>query len=432
MRKLSRFLLLLFAAHAPILSAERPNIILIMADDLGYEGLSCYGSASYQTPHLDKLAANGIRFNHCYSQPICTPSRVQIMTGRYNHRNYQGFGYLDPSEITFGTLMKQAGYATCISGKWQLNGIEEEHPGYDDPQRPLALGFDSHCLWQLTKHRRDGERFANPLVYLDGKALPRDPDLYGPDLFRDHVLDFIEAKKDQPFFIYFPMALVHNPFVPTPATPEWKNPENRYKKDNRHFADMISYMDDIVGRIVQKLDTLKLTDNTLILFTGDNGTNTAIESRMQDGSVIKGDKGETTDGGTRVPLIAHWPAAAPKGLVSDDLIDFSDMLPTIVSAAGGKIPSDRKIDGHSFLPLLAQDENWKPRDWVFCHYWGEKGRAKEGTREFIRDQRWKLYADGRFYDIKHDPLEDNPIASPSKKAAKRKKYLQNAYNSLKR
>ena len=138
---------------------ENPNIILIMADDMGYECLSCNGGLSYSTPMLDELAASGIRFTNCY-QPLCTPSRVKIMTGKYNFRNYEYFGYLDETEFTFGTLMKEAGYATCIAGKWQLNGLSYNLPGYDDNSRPHLFGFDEYCLWQLTVPGNKGSRYA--------------------------------------------------------------------------------------------------------------------------------------------------------------------------------------------------------------------------------------------------------------------------------
>ena len=152
---------------------DRPNIILIMADDMGYECLSCYGSTSYQTPVLDKLASEGIQFNQCISQPLCTPSRVKIMTGLYNYKNYDYFGHLSNDSYTFGNLLKDAGYATCIVGKWQLNGLayKEDLPYWDDKNRPVDFGFDEYALWQLTQRRGKGERFADPLIEQMGKYL---------------------------------------------------------------------------------------------------------------------------------------------------------------------------------------------------------------------------------------------------------------------
>ena len=147
---------------------EMPNVILIMADDMGYECLGAYGSTEYNTPNLDKMAEEGILFEHCYSQPLCTPSRVKIMTGKYNYRNYEYFGYLNENQHTIGNLMKDAGYSTCIVGKWQLNGIsyKNEIPEWNDNERPNKFGFDEYCLWQLTQARSHGERYSNPLIEL--------------------------------------------------------------------------------------------------------------------------------------------------------------------------------------------------------------------------------------------------------------------------
>ena len=144
----------------------KPNIILIMADDLGQEALACYGAAEYETPILDGLAAEGLRFTQCHAQPLCTPTRVQIMTGLYNNRNYQGFEYLDPTQVTFGQLAKKAGYATCISGKWQLNGWQSKKPGWDDLNRPADLGFDAFCLWQVTKYKHLSKNSLGNTVWL--------------------------------------------------------------------------------------------------------------------------------------------------------------------------------------------------------------------------------------------------------------------------
>jgi arylsulfatase A len=379
---------------------DKPNIILIMADDLGYECLGCYGSTSYKTPVLDRLAKTGMRFDHCYSQPLCTPSRVQIMTGRYNFRNYKMFGYFDIEEITFAHVLKKAGYSTCIAGKWQLShGIEG----------PFHAGFDEYVLWQI--HRKIagefvlGPRYADPKLYKNGKLMENNKGKYGPDVCCDFILDYIERKKSGPFMVYYPMILTHAPFVPTPDSPEWTN--NRNEKNNKYFADMVSYMDKIIGRIVNKLDELGLRENTLILFTGDNGTHINIRSQLGQ-RWIQGGKSHMTDAGTHVPLVANWPGAVPSNSVCDDLVDFSDFLPTLVDLAQTSLPEDMNIDGQSFYPRL-RGEKGTPREWVFMHYW-DRGRDKCNTRRCARDKRWKLYDDGSFYDVTNDPLEENPIS----------------------
>jgi len=385
---------------------DQPNVILIMADDMGYECLSVYGSTSYQTPNLDALASEGILFSRCISQPLCTPSRVKIMTGLYNYRNYDYFGNLNTEAYTFGNLMKDAGYATCISGKWQLNGIyhKEDIPDWDDHTKPNRFGFDEYCLWQLTKLRKEGERFANPLIQQNGEVLERDEDSYGPDIFSDYILDFMERKKDKPFFIYYPMVLVHDPFVPTPDSDTWNEKDLRYQSDTSYFKDMVAYTDKIIGRIVAKLAELDLTDRTLIIFTGDNGTHYSIYTRTREG-VIQGAKGNTIDAGIHVPLIISWPQNIREGLIYNDLIEFSDFYPTLAEMVGRDVISD----GKSFYPLLTSQKQ-NPRNSAFVHYdpcWGN--RVNRYRNQFAMTFGYKLYQDGKFYNITIDPGEKNPL-----------------------
>lgn len=395
------------AQQLPPQANSRPNVILIMTDDMGYECLGSYGSASYRTPNLDKLAAEGVRFEHCYSQPLCTPSRVQIMTGKYNFRNYTDFGYLNPKEKTFGNLFQDAGYSTCVAGKWQLSGFyRDKKPGWDDLNRPHEFGFDEYCLWQVSKEKSEGERYANPLVIQNGEELPRNVDQYGPDVFSDYIVDFIDRKKEERFFVYYPMNLVHDPFVPTPISSDWDNSDLRYHQDTAYFKDMVAYTDKLVGKIIDKLEQESLLENTLIIFTGDNGTHVNIISNMTDGRQIKGDKGNMTDGGTRVPLIAYWKGKSLKGKVSQDLVDFTDFLPTLAEAAAISIPKDWIADGQSFLPQVLGNPA-KSKEYIYMYYKPEWGRFDNGV--FVRNQTYKLYDDGRFYNVEKDVLELNPL-----------------------
>jgi len=415
---------------------RRPNVILIMADDVSWEAFGCYGGEDYKTPNIDRMAAEGIRFNHCYSTPICTPSRVKIMTGKYNFRNYTHFGYLNPKEKCFGNLMKQAGYKTAIGGKWQLNGLYNAtvFKNNQDGMRPRKFGFDEHCLWQLTMEKRQGERFWDPCLETNGKITTSQDNKgkYGPDIISDYLCDFIERNKDEPFFVYYPMVLVHDPFLPTPDsiegpyTPKPKVKGKRAKRnaaeEKKNFVAMVAYMDKIVGKIIKKVDQIGQLDNTIILFTADNGTNVRITSRW-NGRDIKGGKGGMKDMGTHVPLVAYWKGHTPKRAVLDDLIDFTDFFPTLADAAGIQMGSGDPIDGLSFFARL-KGEKGTQRQWVFNHYqpyWGKKDIG-----QFARDKRYKLYGDGRLYDVPADLLEEEIIkaSDQGKNAAASRKMLQ--------
>lgn len=367
-----------------------------MSDDMGYECVGANGSTFYKTPNIDRLAAGGIRFRHAYSQPICTPSRVQIMTGRYNARNYVRFGLLHPEEITFGNVLQQAGYVTGIAGKWQLQG------GFAGPNK---FGFDDYCLWQLTRRPC---RYPNPGLEINGQTVDYTNGEYGPDLVSDHLVKFIQQHKggDKPFFAYYPMILPHWPFQPTPDSEDWDATETkewpRAKWNRKHFRDMVAYADKMVGKIDNALKTAGVRENTLLIFTCDNGTYTGITSPFE-GKQLKGGKGTTPNAGTHVPFIASWPGTIKPGQVCDDLIDFSDVLPTLAELGGGKLPTDRKLDGRSFLPQL-KGERGNPRDWVFC--WYERNGKRDGNvQRYARNQTYKLYHDGRFYNVPADELE---------------------------
>lgn len=392
-------------------SARQPNIVLIMADDMGYECLGVNGSTSYQTPRLDALAAAGMQFRQCYSQPLCTPSRVKIMTGQYNFRNYRRFGHLERDQKTFGHALKAAGYQTAIAGKWQLG---------HDKTLPAHFGFDEYCLWQLTYERKQGERFANPLIERNGETLPRDEDVYGPDVFADFACDFITRNQEKPFLLYYPMVLVHNPFVPTPDSPEWE--QNRHKDEVPFFADMMTYTDKIVGRLVDHVASLGLAEDTVFLFTGDNGTNRKITSQMGE-RVIPGGKGKMTDAGTRVPFVAYWPGNLKAGSISDELIGFEDFFPTLLELAKGPEYTDSALDGRSFLPLLKGEEA-KDKPWLYCHYDPRWGKINQWRGRSARTIRYKLFADGRFYDVETDPDEAHPLEESDLNGPARSVYEQ--------
>ena len=400
---------------------KRPHIILIMADDLGVEGLNCYGGTSYRTPRLDRLAAEGLRFSHAYAQPLCTNSRVQLMTGMCNNRNWLYFGCLDPEARTIGHRMQEAGYRTCIAGKWQLHSYDPlNYPGSESRRgkgmQPAQAGFDEFSLWHTGHTELKGPRYADPVILQNGVFRKDLQGRYGEDVWVDFIVDFMKrhGNDERPFFVYYPMTLPHWPFVPTPRSDDWGIPEKMHPPqgttggDTKYFPDMVAYLDEIVGRLVDAVDQQGLRDDTLILFYSDNGTDRRVTSHTNFGA-IRGGKGSTTDAGTHVPLIARWPGRISSG-INDDLVDSTDFLPTVLAAAGRPLRLPESIDGHSFFPqLLGQAGH--PRRWIFCHFDPRPGWDKDKYTliQFVRNKRFKLYGDGRLFDVPNDPLEQAPI-----------------------
>jgi len=390
------FYLLTFA------EGDKPNIILIMADDLGFETIGCYGNTSYKTPRIDKMAEEGVKFEKCYSQPLCTPSRVKIMTGKSNFRNYERWGYLNLNETTFAHLLKSQGYSTCIAGKWQLKG---------DEYAPYKAGFDEYLLWQLT-FTSYNERYKNPRVLENGVMKKYNNNEYGPQMFTEYIMDFMERKKDEPFLVYYPMALTHRPFVPSPDNPIYEefyipgsgNAQSAVS-DVKYFKDEVEYMDKIVGQIIDKTHELGIEKNTLILFTGDNGTNQGVFSQMGD-KRVEGDKGATNKFGTHVPLVAYWNGKVQPGQINNNLVDFSDFLPTFCDVAGIKLNEDFVTDGISFLPQITGKE-YTPHEYLFCHF--DPKKSKFEKKRFVHNGEWKLYESGEIYHTAKDPKELNPL-----------------------
>ena len=394
------FLLIILPINAQ--SQPGPNIVLIMADDLGYECINSYGGTSYNTPRLTQLAQSGMQFENCHSQPICTPSRVKLMTGKSNKKNHIKFGYLNPKEKTFGQLFRDKGYATMIAGKWQLG---------KDADLPHYFGFDEHLLWQLTTSGRDStgrdKRYVNPVLEQNGELYEKNEGKYSTDMVVDYINDFIKRKKKQPFLIYYPMILTHCPFDPTPHSKDWDSNDmgsKTYKGNAKYFGDMVSYMDYSIGRIVDQLDQLGLRENTLIIFTGDNGTDNPVVS-MMDNISVEGGKGRTTDNGTHVPLIVNWKGKIKPYSKSETLVDFSDFFPTLCEAAGITLDSNMDLDGISFYPRLMGKEG-PERKWIHTWYNRDGGsNPLTASTEWVRNDTYKLYVGNKFYNVKKDPEE---------------------------
>lgn len=357
---------------------KRPNIILILADDVGVEAFNSYGG-EYFTPNLDRMAREGLRFDNAHATPLCSPSRTRLMTGLENHRNYEAFGYLAPGQRTFGNMLKDAGYVTGMVGKWQLSGN-----GYDGRKgiTPEQAGFQESALWQLKPLDPKGSRYWGPTRVINGQTRILEEG-FGPDQDQAFALDFIERHRDRPFFLYYSMVLVHDPFVPTPASMTAEGSKNR-------FAGMMSYMDGQVGALLDTLRALGVDKDTIVIFTADNGTNRQITS-LRNGVEVQGGKGAPTLNGTHVPMIVRAPGRVAAGTTSPALFDFLDFVPTFADMAEAKL-APGTTDGVSQLGVMTGKAR-SARDSIFIHYdphWIAK------PARFAFDLKYKLYGDGRF------------------------------------
>ncbi len=406
-RRFLAFLLLLIAGFQAAAQDRRPyNIVLIMADDAGVETVATYGGNSHATPEINRLAAEGVRFDNAHSQPLCTPSRVKIMTGQHNYRNYEQFAYLRPEVTTFGHALKAAGYRTLVAGKWQLAFGTGEPGGYRG-LLPEDAGFDEHFVGWPDPDRANTSDYVYwwPSIRDDADRVGYDEDVFSPDLYNRRILEFIEAHRTGPFFVYYPMLLPHVPFVPTPDAPRADSAQDR-------FAAMVAYMDKLVGRVRARVAELGIAEQTVITFTADNGTDSSLVNRYR-GAPLPGGKGSTLQRGTHVPFIA-WGGPALQGRSNADLIDFTDVFPTLLELAAVEDTGRYTLDGHSLVPKFRGEAGFQ-RDAIFIHYdpkWGPPGqRYRYAGSRYVFDTDWKLYSDGRFYDIRWDPEETRAIST---------------------
>jgi arylsulfatase A len=408
--------------------SSRPNIVVILADDLGAEALGCYGGAEFlgergkvlgpvKTPHLDAMAANGIRFAKAYATPVCSPSRAQLLTGKYNYR----VGFHDilgrngaareldsKTHPTIANLLKSAGYMTGTVGKWHigplanLKNVQTNADADTNCPHVLACGFERQFMVPGAHLREYGEP-------IEGK--------YTPDIMDAWAFRFMSEAKTmgKPFFLYYASPLPHFPYWPTPLNPDGPRGEPGNKKEEMHgdmanFPFLVEYLDKEVGKILAKLEELGMRENTLVLFAGDNGTPNWLVTQMKDGRKIPFGKATMKEAGSWVPLIASWPAMIRSGSVYDGLVDFSDILPTCLSVAGVPLPND--IDGISFAPVL-EGKGKSPREWVHSLY---------NKQWFVQNAGWKLRENGELYDMSNAPYDEKLVApdkdTPNSQAAR--------------
>ena len=425
---------------APNAAAKRPNIIFIMADDLGPEWLSCYGGEEMKTHNLDKLAVEGMQFSNAYSMAQCTPTRVTLLTGQYpfrhgwvNHWDVPRWGagcHFDPRHnITFARVLKTAGYATAAAGKWQINDFRVQTDAME------KHGFDEYCMWTgfESQNPPSAKRYWDPYIHTK-KGSRTYKGRFGTDIFVDFLIDFMRRHKDRPMMLYFPMCLTHGPLTNTPLDPDASGNLERHKA-------MVRYTDLAVGRIVKALDDLKLRNNTIVFFTADNGTAKKITARM-NGRIVKGGKATLGEPGVRAPFIVNCPGLVPAGVVTDALTDFTDMLPTFAELAGTGIPADIAIDGCSIAKLILGKGKDSPRRWIMAMGFGAAKLAEGrvvGVKQFadrsVRDKQYKLWVlDGksaRLFDLLADPVEtNNLIESTNHRVVAARKKLEAVVQSF--
>jgi len=446
----SAALALLAFARAPVGAARQPNIVFIMADDLGYAELGVYGQKKIRTPHLDRLAAEGMRLTQFYAgSPVCAPSRAVLMTGRHaghaavrDNREIQPEGQhpLPAGAVTVAGVLKQAGYATGAIGKWGLG-----FPGSDG--EPLKQGFDFfygyNCQRKAHNHyprylwRNDRKET------LDGNDAGLTGKQYAQDLFEREALQFIRDKRDRPFFLYVPFIIPHLALqVPEDSLAEYKGrwPDPAYDGTRRYlphphpraaYAAMITRMDRTVGRIVDLIRELRLDDDTLIVFTSDNGpTHEGVGGSdsefFESAGRLRGLKGSVYEGGIRVPFIARWTGRIKPGSISNAPAVAYDMLPTLGELAGAKVPRD--VDGISLVPTLlgtqavasgvAASGVGRTLYWEFPAYGGQQA-VRLGNWKGVRQELSKGRTTIELYDLGKDPGERQDVAAANPDVVRR-------------
>lgn len=406
---------------APVVAAEAdrpPNFVLILADDQGYGDVGCYGSPNIRTPHLDRLAHEGIRFTTFYAAPFCGPARASLMTGCYAPRINLSFNHvpkartgIHPDETTLAEILKERGYATMMVGKWHLgdappflptrNGFDEFYglPYSHDmwpyhPRMPVRENEDDRMRAIRTRAAytgfsgqgspfRPGEGFLEPLPLMSGEQVVErngDPARL-TTAYTEKAIDFIARNRERPFFLYFAHAMPHVPLAVAPG--------RQGKSRGGLYGGAVEEIDWSVGRILEKLNELGIDGQTLVFYTSDNGPWLAYGIDGGSAGPLRDGKSTVYEGGMRVPGIARWPGRIPGGRVVAEIAALIDVLPTFTGLAGSKPPSDRVIDGRDLWPLMSGQASESPHQ-TFCYFGGSRPGAPANLRA-IRDRRWKLH-----------------------------------------
>lgn len=420
---------------------SRPNILFILVDDLGKEWVSCYGAEDIETPNIDALAKSGMLFHNVYSMPQCTPTRLTFLTGQYPFRHgwvnhwdvprWGGGAHFDEGQNpSVATYIREAGYATAIAGKWQIDDFRVE------PDALVKAGFDEYCMWTgyETGIPESAERFQDAYIFTKSGSKTYEGS-FGPDIFRDFLIQFMQKDRDQPFFAYYPMVLTHPPLVNTPD-------ESADEPIGKHKA-MVRYTDKILGEMVAALEAAGKRENTVIIWTTDNGTSRGLVGNYK-GQAVDGGKSKTTEPGIASPFIVSWPAKVKPKQSTQALVDFTDLLPTFLDLAGVTVPQklqlhdvEYPLDGHSFKPSLLNPGQAKGRPWILSMGGGNKAKLTEQGVEnqyvfrdrVVRNKQYKLYINTeaqaeKFFDLIADPFETTNLIEELNTEERRSNFEQ--------
>ncbi|MGC6431406.1 MAG: arylsulfatase [Jejuia sp.] len=426
------FFIFLFTTSFLLKAQEKPNIILILTDDQGYGDFGSIGNPYLKTPNLDKLRSESITFNNYFTPSICAPTRAGIITGRYNYRTgvtdtYQSRVNMFPEEITIAEYLKTANYATGIFGKWHL--------GYNYPLRAMDQGFDTDVMWEEMQVSRTG-----PVMMENGKEVKYPNKSFLTDIVFEKATEFIleKAKAKKPFFTYIATYLPHTHADGEQVNDQYIKPYNNYDLSwhTKDVYGMIAKVDERVGKLMQKLKDLGIAENTIVIFTSDNGPQLGssanqerpkvFESRYNGG--LRGSKAQMYDGGIKVPMFIRWQGKFQKGKQINRMVSNLDILPTILDLCNIKANPSRKPDGKSLLPLIESDSSSWPDDRKFIYHFsrGENFKENRDKNYLVRTERYKMINGNQLYDIYSDPAERKNIAQKNPKLLKK---LNQQYSS---
>lgn len=417
---------------------ERPNIVFILADDMGYGDLRCYGNQYIQTPNIDKLAATGTRFSQAYAgSGISSPSRCALMTGKNTGKSrirdnqcpvggrigikintngdttYLHRANLLPEDTTIATVLRTAGYRTCLVNKWHLDG-------YDPMAAPNHRGFDEFYGWTISTPKSNGPYYYYPYYRFHGDSLINISEnvhdahvRHNTEISTDDAIAFINREKDHPFFLYLAYDAPHEPYHIDDTS--WYDDEGNWSANTKRYAALVTHMDYNIGRVLGALDALGLRQNTLVIFASDNGA--AVMAPLKElncGAGLKGHKGQLYEGGIRVPLIVNQPGKVPVQNLSN-LVYFPDFMPTLAQITGSSKSLPRDIDGMDVSPLFYGKQIDTDNRYL---YWEFPGKQRA-----IRHGEWKAESIGQghsveLYNIKEDPTEQNNLAEKYPKMVK--------------